>query len=78
MVEAPEQNDRTVVVRSMKGARRCVECITSKTSVPAQRVHEILSRAQEIVSLAEHAICSSCFRTVTVYGLWWPRNPGEA
>jgi len=62
----------------MKGARRCAECITSKTSVPAQRVHEILARALEIVSLAEHAICGSCFRTMTVYGLWWPRNPGEA
>ena len=62
----------------MKGARRCVDCITATTSVPKGRVAEILARAQEIVSLAEHAICGSCFRTGTVYGLGWPRSPGRA
>ena len=63
----------------MKGARRCVDCITATTRVPPNRVAEILLRAQEIVKLAEHAICGGCFRAVTVYGLgWWPRSPGSA
>ena len=68
-----------MVVASMKGARRCVVCITAATNVPAGRVAEILARAQEIVSLAEQAICSGCSRAATVYGLgWWPRSHGRA
>jgi len=77
-VASEDTFERTIVVKSMKGSRRCVDCITAKTSVPPSRVAEILARAQEIVRLAERAICSSCFKTATVYGLWWPRSQSEA
>ena len=77
MVAGPEHDaERTMVVTSMRGTRRCLDCITAKTNVPPSRVRDIVDRAQSIVRLAEPAaICSGCFRTLTVYGLGW--RPGD-
>jgi hypothetical protein len=78
--DRPQDADRTIIVTSLQGARRCVDCITAATSVPTARVARILKRAQRTVRLAERAaICSGCFRTMTVYGLgWWPKSARQA